>query len=96
MVDMRPESPTYRQYFGIELSASNQTMVYVPENFAHGFLSLEDDTEACYFVGAYYAPDCQGGFGYDDPAVGIQWPVPITVLSQKDKQWPLLDRPSDT
>ena len=91
MVDMRPDSPTYLQYFGIELSAENRQMVYVPGNFAHGFLSMEDNTEACYMVGEYYAPDCERGFCHDDPAIGIQWPIPAAVLSEKDKSWPPLE-----
>jgi len=91
MVDMRPESPTYRQYFGIELSAENQTMVYLPGSFAHGFLTLEDNTEACYLVGEYYTPGFECGFRYDDPAIGIELPDEIRVISAKDKKWPFLE-----
>ncbi|MDF7826701.1 dTDP-4-dehydrorhamnose 3,5-epimerase [Pontiellaceae bacterium B12227] len=90
MVDMRPESATYKQYVGVELSTDNQTMVYVPGNFAHGFLTLENDTEACYMVGEYYTPACERGFRHDDPTIGIEWPADITVISEKDKTWPLL------
>lgn len=90
MVDMRPESSTYLQYFGTVLSAENQSMVYVPGNFAHGFLTLEDDSEACYMVGEYYTPDAECGMRFDDPLVGIQWPADVTVASDKDKNWPLL------
>jgi len=90
MVDMRPDSPTYLQHFGIELSAANRKMVFVPKSFAHGFLTLKDNTELCYMVGEYYAPGCEQGFCHDDPAVGIQWPVAVEVISEKDKSWPPL------
>ena len=91
MVDMRPESPTYLKWFGIELSANNRKMTFVPKNFAHGFLTLEDNTEACYMVGEYYTPDCERGFRHNDPAVGIAWPEAVKVISEKDKTWPLLE-----
>lgn len=91
IVDMRPESPTYLKWFGIELTESNRKMVFVPGNFAHGFLTLEDNTEACYMVGEYYAPDCERGFRHNDPAAGIEWPRPVEVISEKDLQWPLLE-----
>lgn len=91
IVDMRPESSTYLQYVGTELSAENQTMIYVPGNFAHGFLTLEDNAEACYMVGEYYTPEVERGMRYDDPTVGIQWPMPVQVISEKDKSWPLRD-----
>ncbi len=90
MVDMRPDSPTYLRHYGVELSAENQTMVYVPGNFAHGFLTLEADTEACYMVGAYYTPSAERGMRYDDPAVGVEWPAEVKVVSEKDESWPLL------
>ena len=92
MVDMRPESPTYLNYHGVELSADNLSMVYIPEYFAHGFLTLEDNTESCYMVGEFYTPEREGGFRHDDPAVGIQWPGEVTVLSDKDRNWPPLGK----
>lgn len=91
MVDMRPDSPTYRECCSVELSADNRTMVYVPGNVAHGFLTLEDKVEACYMVGAYYAPQYSTGFRYDDPAIGIKWPFTPVVVSDKDRAWPLLE-----
>jgi dTDP-4-dehydrorhamnose 3,5-epimerase len=88
IVDLRPESPTYLQHFGVELSADNRRAVYIPDMFAHGNQSLTDDAEMFYFVGEYYTPKCEQGLRYDDPAVAIQWPVPVTVVSEKDQQWP--------
>lgn len=91
IVDMRPDSPTYRQHYGVEISADNHKMLYMPGMFGHGFLTLEDDTEASYMVGGYYAPECGRGFRHDDPAIGIEWPIPVEVLSDKDRAWPDLE-----
>lgn len=88
IVDLRPESTTYLEHFGIELSAENKTMLYVPKGFAHGFLTLEEHTEALYLVDEYYTPECEKGVRYDDPKFGIEWPHEINVVSDKDKQWP--------
>ena len=88
MVDMRPGSPTYLQHFGTELSAENRRMTFVPENVAHGYLTLAPDTEACYMVGAPYAADYELGIRYNDPALGIDWPIPVEVVSDKDTHWP--------
>ncbi len=90
IVDMRPESPSYLQHFGIELSADNGKMLFVPGHFAHGFLTLEPDTQAFYMVSEYYTPGCERGIRHDDPAIGIEWPAPVNVLSEKDAAWPLL------
>jgi dTDP-4-dehydrorhamnose 3,5-epimerase len=65
-------------------------MLYVPRNFAHGFLSLEPNTATYYLVGEYYSPDCERGVRYDDPKLGINWPMEVTTVSEKDKSWPLL------
>ena len=91
IVDNRPESPTYLQHFGAELSAANGRAMYVPKGFAHGFLTLEPDTVASYLVDEVYTPGVEGGFRYDDPALGIHWPVEITEISEKDTSWPLLE-----
>jgi dTDP-4-dehydrorhamnose 3,5-epimerase len=91
IVDMRPDSPTYLQHFGLELSQKNMKALFVPQNFAHGFLTLEDDTEAFYLMGEFYTPACEGGLRYNDPALGIQWPGPVNVLSEKDAAWPLIE-----
>lgn len=90
IVDMRPDSPTYLRHFGIELSDENRTALYVPEMFAHGYQALSDGAEVLYQVSAFYAPDCERGLRHDDPALGIVWPAPVTVISDKDKAWPLL------
>lgn len=91
IVDLRPDSPTFKQWYGAELSAENRRMMYVPRGFAHGFITLVDDTEAFYLVSAFYAPECERGLRFDDPAIGIEWPLPPTEMSDKDKKWPDLD-----
>lgn len=88
IVDVRADSPTYTQHFGIELSAENRTALYVPGMFAHGYQALTDDTEVIYQVSAFYAPDYERGLPYDDPAFGIEWPLPVSVISEKDRLWP--------
>jgi dTDP-4-dehydrorhamnose 3,5-epimerase len=87
IVDVRPESPTYLQHFGIELTAQNRKALYVPEMFAHGYLTLTDGAEVVYQVGDFYQPGYERGVRYDDPAFGITWPVPIEVISEKDTKW---------
>lgn len=87
ILDLRPDSPTFRRWFGIELSAENHRMLYVPTGFAHGFLSLEDDSEVTYQVSAFYAPQCERGVRFDDPAFGVAWPRPVRVISDKDRAW---------
>jgi dTDP-4-dehydrorhamnose 3,5-epimerase len=90
IVDMRPESPTYLQHFGIELSAANRRTVYVPDMFAHGYQALKDGTEVLYQVSEFYTPGVEQGLRYDDPSLKIEWPIPATVVSEKDQTWPLL------
>lgn len=90
IVDMRPQSATYLQHFGVELSATNRRQLYVPELFAHGFLTLCDDTEVSYQMGEFYTPDCQAGLRWDDPVLNIVWPAAVQVLSERDAEWPLL------
>jgi dTDP-4-dehydrorhamnose 3,5-epimerase len=87
IVDLRPESPTYLQHFAVELSADNHRGIYVPERFAHGYQVLQDDTETMYHVGEFYTPDAEGGLPYDDPRLGLQWPLPVSVMSEKDRQY---------
>jgi dTDP-4-dehydrorhamnose 3,5-epimerase len=91
IVDVRPDSPTYLQHFGVELSAQNGRSLYVPEMFAHGLITLTDDTQIAYQVSQYYGPGCERGLRYDDPALGIHWPAEVKVLSKKDGEWPLLE-----
>jgi dTDP-4-dehydrorhamnose 3,5-epimerase len=91
VVDMRPDSPTYRQWLGIELSADNRRALYVPENFAHGFASLTDDCELIYSISSSYHPEAERGIRYNDPAIGIEWPVDIEIMSDKDRNMPDLE-----
>jgi dTDP-4-dehydrorhamnose 3,5-epimerase len=72
------------------LTVENRRQLYVPEGFAHGFQTLTDDAEVLYQVSAFYTPECERGLRHDDPALGIKWPLPVTVLSDKDAAWPLL------
>lgn len=88
IIDMRPNSPTYKQHFGIELTADNRKALYVPEMFAHGYQALTDGAEVVYQVGEFYSPGYERGLRYDDPVFGIEWPIPITVISEKDSKWP--------
>lgn len=88
IIDMRPGSPTYKQHFGIELTEDNRKALYVPEMFAHGYLALTDGAEVVYQVGEFYSPGYERGIRYDDPEFGIEWPIPITVISEKDSKWP--------
>jgi dTDP-4-dehydrorhamnose 3,5-epimerase len=85
VLDLRPDSPTFGQSFGAELSAENRRMMYVPKGFAHGFITLQDDTEAFYFVDAFYAPQHERGVRYNDPKFSIHWPIEPTVVSEKDQ-----------
>lgn len=87
IIDLRPDSPTYKQWLGVELTADNYKMLYVPKGFAHGFITLEDNTEATYQVSQFYTPGAEGGIRYNDPLFGIEWPVEVTVISDKDKSW---------
>jgi dTDP-4-dehydrorhamnose 3,5-epimerase len=88
ILDLRPDSPTFGKWYGDTLSAENRRMMYVPRGFAHGFVTLEDDTEAFYLAGTPYAPELERGIRYNDPAFGIEWPVQPSEVSQKDANWP--------
>ena len=85
IIDLRPESPTYEQWIGVELTQDNYRMLYVPERFAHGFITLTDNVEATYQVSQFYAPGSESGIRYNDPRFGIEWPREIAVISDKDK-----------
>lgn len=91
IVDLRPESPTYLDHIALELTEDNQRALYVPERFAHGYQVLRDDTDTSYQVGEFYAPDLEGGLRYDDRRLGLEWRLPVTVMSDKDRSWALLD-----
>jgi dTDP-4-dehydrorhamnose 3,5-epimerase len=88
IVDIRPESPTYCQWIGVELSDANCRMLLVPKGFAHGFLTLSDDAVVTYQVSAFYAPGAERGARHDDLSFGIQWPQPVLDMSDKDRSWP--------
>lgn len=88
MVDVRPGSETFRQWVGVELTPDNNRMVYIPEGFAHGYQTLEDNTEVTYQVSQFYHSDYERGIRYDDPVIGIDWPVKVKIMSDKDKEWP--------
>lgn len=89
IVDLRPESPTYLQHIGVELNEDNQRALYVPERFAHGYQTLTDKTDTSYLVGEFYTPDAEGGLLYDDPSLKLDWPLPVSVISDKDQKFPL-------
>jgi dTDP-4-dehydrorhamnose 3,5-epimerase len=91
VVDLRPESPTYRKWYGVELSAENGRMLYVPEHCAHGYQTLVDDTEMYYMTSAFYHPGAATGVRFDDPAFGVEWPLPASVISDQDRSWPLVE-----
>src|SRR6185436_13531263 len=90
IVDLRPESPTFLEHVVVELSAENGRSLYVPERFAHGYQALEDNTETTYHVGEFYTPGAEGGLLYGDPGLGLSWPLPVSVISEKDLQWKAL------
>lgn len=90
IVDMRPDSPTYQRHAAVELTARNRVALYIPRLFAHGFQTLEDDTEVFYQMSAPHAPGHERGLRHDDPALAIAWPLPVSVISDKDRGWPLL------
>lgn len=91
VVDLRPTSSTYKSWCGSELSADSGWMLYVPEGCAHGCQSLEDRAEIYYLTSAFYSPEHARGIRYDDPAIGIRWPLPVSSISNEDRGWPLLE-----
>ena len=91
IVDLRPDSPSYLQWHGVELSADNRLALYVPRGFAHGFVTLQPDTEAFYLASAFYTPQAERGLRWDDPRIGIHWPTPGRIISDKDAGWPDFD-----
>jgi len=86
ILDLRKGSATFGQSFGAELTAENRRMMYVPKGFAHGFITLVDNTEAFYFVDEFYAPEAERGVRWNDPRFGIKWPIAPVVLSDKDRE----------
>lgn len=90
IIDMRPESPTFLQHFGVELTEDNRRALYIPEMFAHGYQALTDGAEVVYQVGEFYTPGYERGLRHNDPFFNIQWPQEVTEISEKDSNWPLL------
>jgi dTDP-4-dehydrorhamnose 3,5-epimerase len=88
IVDLRKDSPTYLKWTGVELSQANDRMLYVPRDFAHGFITLTDDTAIQYLVSEFYAPGSEKGIKWDDPKFNIKWPIDIAVISDKDNSHP--------
>ena len=88
IIDLRPNSATYLQWFGVALTADNYRALFVPTNFAHGFITLEDNTEAFYLVSEFYTPSAEAGIRWNDPTVKIEWPIEPSIISEKDAAWP--------
>ena len=89
-VDIRKGSPQYGKWVGVELSAENKKQLFIPRGFAHGFITLTDDVEVQYKADNYYAPECDGNIRWDDPGIGVEWPLKPVILSEKDSKAPLL------
>lgn len=87
-LDLRPESPTFRRWVAVELSAENHRMLYIPVGCAHGYQTLEDATELSYLTSQLYVPQSATGFRHDDPAFAIEWPLPVSCISDADRRWP--------
>jgi dTDP-4-dehydrorhamnose 3,5-epimerase len=88
IVDLRPQSPSFRRWQGFELDAASGRTLYVPKGFAHGYQTLVDDSEVSYLVSYPYTPGAEAGIRHDDPALGIDWPIGVSVISEKDAGWP--------
>ncbi len=88
IIDMKRDSPSYLEHFGVELSADNHRALYVPPLFAHGYQALTDNAEVFYLVSEFYTPGLERGIRYDDPAFAIDWPTPVTEITAKDAGWP--------
>jgi dTDP-4-dehydrorhamnose 3,5-epimerase len=91
IIDMRPDSETYLQHIGVELTADNRRSLYIPEMFAHGYQALTDGAEVVYQVGEFYTPGYERGLRHNDPKFAIEWPIPVTVISEKDAAWALFE-----
>ena len=92
IIDLRKDSPTFLKWFGTELSAENKLMMYIPEGFAHGFQTLEDNSGLLYMHTAYYSPEAEDGLRYNDPQVNISWPLEISEISMRDTNHDLLEK----
>ena len=96
IVDLRPESPTYLRHFGVQLDEASREAVYIPPGVAHGFQTLEADSDVFYMMSDFYKPDLADGVRYDDPAFGIEWPLPVSVIAERDRLYPDFDRETHT
>jgi dTDP-4-dehydrorhamnose 3,5-epimerase len=88
VIDLRRGSPAYRCWIGVHLTAANRSMIYVPEGCAHGFMTLEDETEVCYKMSEFYHPELSQGVRWDDPAFAVSWPLPVEAISDRDRTYP--------
>jgi dTDP-4-dehydrorhamnose 3,5-epimerase len=92
VLDLRPESSSFKEWYGTVLSADNGRMLYVPERCAHGYQTLDEATEMYYMASEFYVSESARGVRFDDPAFNIQWPLAATAVSEQDLQWPYLER----
>jgi len=88
IIDLRSGAKTFTQWFGVELTAENRKALYVPEGFAHGFITLKDDTEVSYQMSEFFHAECAAGVRWDDPVFAIQWPIDVKVISERDQNYP--------
>lgn len=88
IIDLRPHSPTFRHWLGAELTAANRRMLYIPTGFAHGYQTLEDETEITYQMSVPYHPEAAAGVRWDDPAFGVRWPLAVSVIAERDRSYP--------
>jgi len=93
IIDLRPDSPTFGQHVALELTAASRRMLYIPAGVAHGFQTLADDTEVCYHMSEFYAPEAARGVRWNDPAFGIRWPIPDPIILDRDRTYPDWRRP---
>lgn len=88
VIDLRPDSPTFKKWFGLNLSQEERNMLYIPKGFAHGFMTLSDEVEVFYQMSEFYSPDHSGGLRWNDPAFGIHWPMAVQLISERDNTYP--------
>lgn len=88
IVDLRPDSPTFKHWLGVTLTMDDYQVLYMPKDFAHGFQALEDNSEIMYLVSEPYTPAAEAGIRYNDPVIHVDWPLPVTMVSEKDASWP--------
>ncbi len=91
IIDLRPDSATYRQWIGVDLTEDNYRMLFLPRGFGHGFLTTSENAEVTYMVSEFYTPGAERGIRWNDPAIGIDWPANVNSITEKDANWPLLN-----